>query len=283
MWGDLMKSILDGCSEIKNLALFHGEQQVKCARNVAQRTELIRLCRQPPDVDGAALADRLLDKVRTNWRSGREARGKPPSRENWRFRPVGTISRLNTSPEVTFERNFIATTNGDWANQVPTASGILGTHTDKRRAIDLVRRCGNGVFEFIELKLGSDTPLYAGLELLEYGVLYAFARVEAEALQYGQGFSEILDADAIRLRVLAPAAYYRYATRNGTVHQYDLSWLDRLLNAATARLAARVEPGLQMDFAFEAFPDDFTWPAKRDAGPYAASMMAQRAAHSPLD
>ncbi|MFQ5932670.1 MAG: hypothetical protein ACE5MM_09690, partial [Nitrospiraceae bacterium] len=188
--------------------------------------------------------------------------GKPPSKENWRFAGRTDIARSNPSEEVTLERAIIRLSNRDWANQVPTASGLVGPTSDKRRCLDLVHRLDDRAWEFIELKIGSDTPLYAAMEILTYGLLYLFSRHHRDEFQYDD-WKELLQASLIHLKVLAPSKYY---SPNGTGTHYHLKWLEDLLNDGLRRfLDESPRLSLQMPFQFEAFPPDFEWTATTDA------------------
>ena len=74
----------------------------------------------------------------------------------------------NTSKEVLLERAIVKAMGEDWSNQMPTASGVLGSHADKRSSVDLVwRKCPTS-FTLMELKVDSDTPLFAAVECLFY-------------------------------------------------------------------------------------------------------------------
>jgi hypothetical protein len=127
----------------------------------------------------------------------------------------------------------------DWVNQVPTASGLVSPTNDRHRNIDLVHRLAPGRYEFIELKLGSDTPLTAVMELLQYWSLYLFARRNYRQLG---SRPEMLDADQVHLRVLAPQPYY---------NRYDLRWLEPEINAAVKGIGKNC--GILVDLAFQAF------------------------------
>lgn len=268
-----MKSITDGFNEIKDA---HLKLTGKSPR-FKTITSLEKLCGNPPATDGAALADALLARIEQNWRTGRDEYETAPSRENWRFRKAGNMASYNTSREMTFERDFTELGGDDWANQVPTSSGLLGPWADKRRAIDLVERKGEGVFEFIELKIESDTPLRAAFEVLDYAALYAFSRLNADALGYGPGFSELLEAQHIKLRVLAPQPFYGFKTSGGGRLLYQLEWLEQTLQTATNRLSTRIGRTLQMGFRFEVFPDEFSWgPEHRRCRTHILKMMAGR-------
>jgi hypothetical protein len=172
------------------------------------------------------------------------------SRENWRWcRPQPHIAEHNTSAEVNLERAIAAAClragRQDWANQVPVASGIVGPAADRRRAIDLVHQVGIGHFELIELKIASDTPLYAAIEIIGYGCVWLLARArrspEANAL---------LGADKLDLIVLAPGAYYA---------PFQLDKLEALLDAELAALGER--NGVHMAFRFERLPDQLVQPS----------------------
>ncbi len=78
----------------------------------------------------------------------------------------------------------------------------------------------------------------------------------AKALGYEPGFSDLLEAQRIRLRVLAPRSFYEFKTRAGR-RPYQLDWLGRTLQSATRHLALRIGGGFHMDFGFDVFPDDF--------------------------
>ncbi len=269
-------SITDGLDDLKDAHFGLIGCGIGKSPHFKHITALKKLCENPPATDGAVLADTLLAKIEQNWRAGRDKHDTAPSRENWRFRKAGKMSTRNASAEVTFERELADLGGENWANQVPTSSGLLGPHADKRRAIDLVERTGAGEFELIELKIESDTPLFAALEILEYGALYVFSRVEVKALGYEPGFSEILEAQHIKLRVLAPQPFYEFKTRGGR-HPYQLDWLEQTLQTAAGRLSKRIGREFQMDFRFEIFPDEFAWgPEHRRCRSHILKMMAGR-------
>ncbi len=209
-------------------------------------------------LDGKALVTDLYAQIETNWRQSRAKYGKAPSKENWRFTGRSNISKRNTSPEVTLERAIIRSSNGDWANQVPTSSGLTHQSFDKRRCIDLVHRLDQSEWEFIELKIKSDTPFYAAMEILSYGILYLFSREHQQELKYNNK-EEVLRASRIHLKVLAPDRFY---SPNGSSTPYQLKWLEDLLNEGLRRfLDAMAGLALQISFQFEAFPPDFEWKA----------------------
>jgi len=216
---------------------------------VRTRSAAQRLSGAPPAAfDGQALVAEPLARIEANWRVG--GAGRRPSEENWHLTKQLFISPHNTSPEKTLEKAIARVSGEAWANQVPTASGLLGGTGDKHRNIDLVFDRRDGAFELIELKHGSDTPLFAAIETLLYGVLFLVSRRHYAVL--GGRIGPLLAARAVHLRVLAPADYYR---------GWDFAWLEAALSDGLARTVAdRDEFPEVMDFAFTSFPAGFRWP-----------------------
>lgn len=262
-----MKSITVGFDEIKDMHLGLNDSPIGKPPRFRQISACQSLCEQAPHLDGAALASALIDRATRNWKTGPRAHLACTSSENWRFRQADKIAQGNPSKEVTFERAFIKrATKKRWANQVPTCSGVVTLQANRRTAIDLVEKTGSESFDFIELKIKSDTPLFAALEVLDYGVLYVFSRTNRYFLGYTPGCREILDAHHIGLRVLAPLAFYK---------KYTLSWLDTMMHTAAKQLASMIDDGTVIDFRFDAFPEPFRWDKHGGSG-YAVDMMADR-------
>lgn len=193
-----------------------------------------------PDFDGKTLIQMMLAQIESNW-----DRKESPSAKNWRWGPKR--GELKTkSEEVILERWIVRTMGNDWMNQVPVASGLARSGgAGGRRAIDLVHCCGNGWYEFIELKVNEKsggTPLFAAMEILQYGVLYIFSRENANKLGYKKAEKDLLRATGIHLKVLAPAAYYE---------KYDLLWLEKSINAGLDNFLTQPKRGFRMDFKFE--------------------------------
>lgn len=189
-----------------------------------------------PKLDGAVLIGKILDRVQSNWHKGKSR----SNNQNWRWKQNPDIADENTSREVFLERLIIKTQVGaDWVNQVPVASGLT-SGDGGRRAIDLVHRGENDWYELIELKVDyrGGSPLFAAMEILQYGVLYIFSREKARELGY-DGI-ELLKAKGIHLRVLAPADYYA---------PYNLSWLEKSINSGLASFLSNFN--FKMDFKFE--------------------------------
>jgi hypothetical protein len=149
----------------------------------------------------------------------------------------------------------------------PASSGLCGSTQDKRRAIDLVYKNGFKEYTLFELKIASDTPLFAAMEILIYGILYIFTRQHIDELGYDNGEKVLLGAQTIHLRTLAPRKYY------GGV---DLTWLDEVINAGlTKYLSEQTEMSLKMDFGFVTIPDEFEWPHNKSELPKIMSRLCK--------
>jgi hypothetical protein len=199
------------------------------------------------------IVDLIFRTVDENYKRGNSASNRKRSQENWRWQRLQPqIAAGNRSPEVVLERAVAAacerTGRTDWANQVPVASGLIAGATDGRRAIDLVHQCAERHFELIELKIASDTPLYAAVEIIGYGCIWLLARAYPPSLD-----SAILEADHVDLRVLAPVGYYT---------RYDLSELEAALDRGCRALGQA--QGVTMTFAFHALDDRLVGPLTLD-------------------
>lgn len=153
--------------------------------------------------DATALIEKIYTQVESNWKEGFNYK---PSTENWRFESRTNIDARNDDPEIKLEKAIVSTQpqpHINWANQTPTSSGFVGPRTDKHRNIDLIHRREDGAYEFIELKVDSDTPLYAGMEILQYAILYIFYRENEQEMNGGSAKQKpLLEATVIHLRVL---------------------------------------------------------------------------------
>lgn len=229
--------------------------------SIKHRSAVQRLSATPPAAfDGVRFVRGLFEAVADNWLRCVDALAGFPSRENWRwFDPKCDHAAHNSSPEVTLERTIVsgAQSHGrtDWSNQVPIASGMIAGGGDRRRAIDLVHWRGSDAFDFVELKVGSDNPLYAAVEILKYGFVWLLSREHRARLGYSG--KAIVEASDVRLSVLAPHPYY-----DGLA----LNWLEAGLSQGVKALGAERQE-VRLSFAFEAFPASFVWP---DPDPIAA-------------
>jgi hypothetical protein len=195
--------LFDGIDAVINRALG--------VSNYRTRTAALELDKRVDwDVDGERLVTGVYNHLSTNWAHASASIVARPSDENFRwFKPQQKLSPSNTSREVTLERAIVAgcikAGRTDWSNQVPLISGIAGDAGYKRWAVDLVHRNPAG-FEFVELKVGRDTPLSASMQVLQYGMLWLLSRNDRNRLSYSG--NPILEATTLRLSTLAPPAFY---------------------------------------------------------------------------
>jgi hypothetical protein len=178
------------------------------------------------------------------------------SSQNWRFTLETGISDKNASAEKVLEKSIAKTMSNldksDWANQVPVASGLAFHNRDTKRSIDLVHEFGKGTFELIELKIASNNPVYAAIEVLVYGIVYVFFRVggpEENRANAKVGHDrKLLTARKIHLKMIAPTDYY------GPYDKMQLKALESSFSDAVNVLARKKIRGISMSFTFEEFP-----------------------------
>jgi len=117
----------------------------------------------------------------------------------------------------------------NWWNQMPIASGLVSSIDDRRRAIDLVHRHDRSGkrYDFVELKIDSDTPLFALMEILRYGNVYLVLRESRDWLPEVSRALPVFNAEHVGLRVLAPKIYY------GNLNLY---WLQEKINLALPQI-----------------------------------------------
>jgi len=232
-------------------------------------TSLHQLSDKPiENFDGAAFVESIYRELEKNWTGGKG------SAENWRWEPRPTLTKGKKGAgqkgaEVPLERTIAILSEmrhfglkDVWTNQMPVASKLTD-EKEGRRAIDLVHRCGDGIYDFIELKLPADdsneNPLAAAIEVLIYGLLYVFSRVHIKELAYDPVKMEVLReaTKQINLLVVAPQKFYVDKRKPG--HKYDLAWFQQGLNRGLDAFLKATHPnlGLSMRFQFEAIDDKF--------------------------
>jgi hypothetical protein len=219
------------------------------------RTSALRLSAgRPVSFNAGQLLQEAYTRLLLNLEGSPRFPRSGSSQENWRFLKQLGDSPHNPSPEVTLERAIVRAMGDDWCNQVPAASGLWNAVADRRRAVDLVCRLDRQNFQLIELKVESDTPLRAAVEIVQYGLLYALARDRYP--ETVQGGKDLLHAKEVHLQVLAPADYYA---------PYALGWLEQDLNIGLRTLASeRFGVPLLASFSFQAFSGGFCWPCPAD-------------------
>ena len=149
------------------------------------------------------------------------------------------LAANNTSPELRLERAIVASCGENWSNQMPVASGLVGPASNKRAAVDLVYREDPTTYSLIELKVDSDNPLFAAIEILIYGLLFVWSRANQDSLGYDVENQPVLSASDITLSVLAPERYF---------DGMDLSAFDTVLNRGLAQFGE--QHGLVLAFEF---------------------------------
>ncbi len=174
------------------------------------RSAALELSRRNEPITGTRdFLEAGYEQIHNNWLAAIEAGYSNPSKENWRWKRHLELSPANTSPELNLERAIVNALGEDWSNQTPTASGLVGPATDKRAAVDLVYRENPTTYSLIELKVDSDNPLFAAIEILTYGLLFVWARNNVDRLGYDVEKQPVLAAKEVTLAVLAPGDYYR--------------------------------------------------------------------------
>jgi hypothetical protein len=226
------KNVLEGHDEAVCKAL-----QVKKLRYPSAALELCGRAQVPRGFVQAG-----YEVVADNWRRCRALGVSSKSAQNWRWRfPQTRIGAQNTSAELMLERAISEAcerVGSDWANQVPIASGVAGPYGERRRAVDLVHRLAPAHFELIELKVASDSPLHAAIEIIGYCCVWLLSREPGST-------NPLLSATQIDAVVLAPARYYA---------RYRLQALEARLDEELAALGRA--QGVDLRFRFEAFADE---------------------------
>lgn len=207
--------------------------------------------------DKRGLFSQIFEQIRSNWISNR-AEDRWPSQSNWVLRLAPEFTQHPTKyREKQLQKNIaIHLQNEGWSNDVPTASGLVNDR-GRQMNIDLAHRVPDG-FELIELKLASNTPYEAALQVLRYGAVYLLYRLEPELARRFKG-NQMLNAKRIVLEILAPVRYYA----SGDI---DLRRLEAQLDRQVARFAEEHVRGLSLSFRFMAFPADFIFKPGMNGG-----------------
>ncbi|MBN9663524.1 MAG: hypothetical protein J0H49_35325 [Acidobacteria bacterium] len=223
-----------------------------------------RLCREKPELDGSELARRLLTGISGN-RSALTQAGKPVrGSQMWRFKKNPKLASGNASLEVRIERAIARLMDSDWVNQVPVASGLTAGH-EAKRSIDLVHRRSDTEYDFIELKAlspgkrcgGNQTPLFAAMEILQYGLIFLYCRENQLVLFPGTAdLHPLLRARIIHLEVLMTPNCYQ---QQGGIDLSGIAWLNSILLGCLEELNRRTPCLVSFTFAFRQFPQEFLW------------------------
>jgi hypothetical protein len=226
-----------------------------CAPHFSNKTTYLELLKERSQaVDFRGLIRDIDARIRSNFYPPKP---KSQSGKNWRFEPRSDIGSENSSPEVRLEREIVSQSKQKglaWANQSPVASGLLGPATDRRRAVDLVHeRKGNAHYELIELKWNGDTPFFAAMEIVCYGLVYLLFRSHRE--KFTKLEARMLEASVIGLRVLAPSFYYYPCNDREQALQeiQSLIKIQSLISDAIGKIGEE-KAQIAMDFRFWEIP-----------------------------
>ncbi len=205
------------------------------------RAAAIELTRRNTPISGTlAFLDGAYARIHQNWLDAIDAGYTNPSKENWRWKPHPNLGPDNSSPELKLERAIVGACGEEWSNQMPTASGVVSPTKDRRVAIDLVCRKDATTYSLIELKVASDTPLFAAIEILMYGLLFVWSRNNQEELGYDLKTQPVLAANNVTLGVLAPSRYYE---------DFELTKLAYALNTGLVEFGQRNSVALGFEFS----------------------------------
>ena len=206
-------------------------------RHKSTAIELSR--RTTPIGDARPFLDACYSRIHQNWLAAIDSGYTNPSKENWRWKRHLDLAPENTSPELRLERAIVATCGESWSNQMPVASGLVGPASNRRAAVDLVHRKDPTTYSLIELKVDSDNPLFAAIEILIYGLLFVWSRENQNSLRYDIQKQPVLGANDVTLSVLAPERFFE---------GMDLTALATVLNRRLAEFGE--QHGLVLAFEF---------------------------------
>ncbi|WP_428305441.1 hypothetical protein [Lacipirellula sp.] len=251
-----MNTCFEGMNEVADEFLLLDDTWAGTPPRFSHFASLLRLSKSPALFRNENLIDRMSHCCEAAWRSATELQHRRVSADSWGCTKHLELCEDNPSSEVVLERLLARLTPGNWWNQVPVDAGSLDGQG--RRKIDLVHRSGDR-YSIVELKVNSNTPLSAAIQVIQYGVAYLLFRqcVLPDLLERGDADSPaIMQATELDLVVLAPTQYYdRFASSHGWLESFE-----RQMDSQLAGSAARQAVGISMTFRFESFPRDFAWP-----------------------
>jgi len=215
---------------------------------------------RPSPTTAPDLISKILAKIEANYGT---MGTREPSISNWAWEKSLYIAPENTAEEKILEKILVQVLDGSWVNQVSVCNSMAERNEFCRR-IDLAHAVTDSEFELIELKYGtekqdygSDTPLFAALEILQYALLYLFSR-EKGMYDGLDRKPNLLSAKTIHLIVLAPAGYYTYQAAGGRRKDFDLCWLEACLNDGLCQYLQSRQGSLPtMDFHFQCLLPEF--------------------------
>ncbi len=237
--------ILGGTDQIINRHLLGLKTSDRNGRSYRHKGEASNL---KHGLDAESMLGQLVKQIRKNLLE-RDPNSIGNSNENWReeLKPIFD-EQENRSKEVRLERKIAQALRdlgkrrkekSNWWNQMPIASGLVRSTDDRRRAIDLVHRHRQDGkrYDFVELKIDSDTPLFALMEILRYGIVYLVLREKRVWLPEVSREKPVFNAEYVGLRVLAPKIYYC---------NLNLSWLEEKINLALPQIIKELRNDLTL-------------------------------------
>jgi hypothetical protein len=245
-------SILRGTDAI--IDDFFGVKKTGRQPQYGSRTTYLNLEPKSLTCDTSAILFRMHEQIAANW--GERTYRKDASKQNWRCEAKPDYNEHRKGWEVVLEREIVkAMRSPQWYNAVPTSSGLCGPRHDKACNIDLAYSACRDEYTFCELKWNANTPVFAAVEIIRYGLLNLFSRLKREKMGYPADHSPMLTAHTVHLRVLGPSAYFHKDNVN-------LGWLEVKLNDGLGHYVTQFknEAGVKLDFAFESFSDDLVPP-----------------------
>jgi hypothetical protein len=242
------KNIVDGTDEIIRDAI---NALTKGREWFWTKTTLDELSKiAPPDADLEPVILRLWEKIESNWKAVDPINQRGGGASNWRWKLLPSINyEENESPETRLEKALALALKRDrWANQIPTSSGLISSTSDRKRNIDVAHWDGDTTLTLIELKIASDTLLFAAFEIILNSLLLCLARKYATQIKMVDPVWS--KATKAHLRVVAPAAFYRDGDK-----ARSLGWFEEKLSAAVSGFGSKLPPParLEMDFGFRVF------------------------------
>ena len=195
--------------------------------------------------------NRIYNKMEANYPGSPRSR----SRELWKLRRACGLCAHNDSPEKMLEKAVAMLGESchmpEWFNQCPVASGIVGSRSNTKNAVDLVHWSeSSGYARLVELKWKSNDPPYALREILRYGVAYIFCRGHRKELPLqGKYYRPLMDVHRIALEVVAPREFYSDDNLNDLYANVSKS-LNEFARSKTGGI-------LSMSLNALAFPEEF--------------------------
>ncbi len=200
------------------------------------------------DRDG--LFEEMYGQIRKNWLLFHEP-DRWPTKKNWVLRVAPRFTPNSTKYiEKQLQKEIaIALEFEGWGNDMPTASGLVNSGS-RQMNVDIAHELTDGI-ELFEVKVASNTPYEAALQILRYGAIYSLYRLEPELAKRFRENKVIL-AKRVALKVLAPCSYYS----NSNV---DLSLLEVQIDRQVRHFAEHIFDKFEMSFEFQAFPVGFNY------------------------